>query len=79
MHENCRPRTHTHTHTHTHTLFNIGFTRQQWLHERASMLLHTYVTSFIVFLLDFLQKTGIMMSDRVNERAAKDDLIILCP
>jgi len=68
-----------HTHTQTHTVFNI-----YWFYTAAvvtrtrSVLLHTYVASFVMFLLDFPQKTGIMMSDRVNERAAKDDLIIRC-
>jgi hypothetical protein len=31
-----------------------------------------------VVLLDFPQKIGIVMPDRVNERATKDDLIIRC-
>jgi hypothetical protein len=42
------------------------------------MLLHTYVASFVVLLLEYPQKIGIVMLDRVNESATKDDLIIRC-
>jgi len=39
--------THTHTHTHTEYVMRIAFPLQQWLHERASMLRYTYVTSWL--------------------------------
>jgi hypothetical protein len=52
-HESTHPCTHPHPHTRARTQKNVGlilvaFPRQQWLRERASMLLYTYIASFVI-------------------------------
>jgi len=39
----------THTHTHTEYVILIVLPLQQWLHERASMLRHTYIACIVVY------------------------------
>jgi len=39
---------HTHTRTHSEYVILIAFPLQQWLHERASMLRHTYIVCHVI-------------------------------
>jgi hypothetical protein len=42
------------TDTHSDYVILIAFPRQQWLRERASMLLYTYIVSLVTFQYEML-------------------------
>ena len=45
---------HTHTHTHSEYVILIPFALQQWLRERTSMLLYTYIACLFPFGFHFM-------------------------
>ena len=50
IHTHTHTHTQTHTHTHTHKyIILIAFTRQQWFHERASVLRNTYIVYLFIW------------------------------
>jgi hypothetical protein len=44
----------TNTHTHTSCVILFAFPLQQWLHERACMLLYTYIASLLFITFSFV-------------------------
>jgi hypothetical protein len=44
------------TNTHSEYVIVIAFPRQQWLHERASMLRYLYIACIVVFSVQQLLK-----------------------
>ena len=64
-HASGHPSTHTHANARAHTqkyVIFIAFPRQQWFHERASMLRYTYVAC-IVELLGTLYSVSVSLRD----------------
>jgi hypothetical protein len=62
-----RQRIHTHTHTHTHTekyVILIAFPRQQWFHERASVLRYTYIACLVWYFKSVQANAEIHSEDR---------------
>ena len=46
-HAHCMLDTYGYTNTHTEYVIVIDFAPQQWLHERAPLLLYTYIHTYI--------------------------------
>ena len=51
------------TNTHSDCVILIAFPLQQWLHERASMLRYTYITSLVLFGDGFKISSSIPSAD----------------
>ena len=45
------------TNTHSEYVILIAFPQQQWLHERASMLRHTYIACLFILNSDISART----------------------
>jgi hypothetical protein len=63
------------TDTHSEYVILLALPRQQWLHERASMLRHTYIACLVYVRLNFIIR---MVKSNLGSRR-KEDCVLHFP